>query len=276
MRILFKRYQSILIPLPLLILSVLILSLNKDRSWDVNPVQKIILELSAPVQWLITSSARGIQSVWENYINLVDLKRENFLLRERIRELQAINTKYLELSIANERLRQMMKFKEEHPFQMVAAEVIGEDVSWSSKTIIINKGSDDGIEKRMAVLTHEGVVGQVIQTSKRVSKVLLIIDRNSSIDVMVQRTRSRGILEGRRLDTCELKYISRNEDVREGDRIISSGIGGVYPKGVMVGFVKMVEKGKYGIFQRVIVSPSVDFSRIEEVFVVKGFPNKDL
>jgi rod shape-determining protein MreC len=103
-----------------------------------------------------------------------------------------------------------------------------------------------------------------------VAKVLLIIDHNSTIAVLIQRSRSRGILEGRTEDLCELKYVTRTGDVKKGDTVISSGLGGFYPKGILVGRVSKVEKRKYGIFQKVMVIPSVDFSRVEEVFIVTG------
>lgn len=248
----------------------MIISLNKQGPRGVNLFQRAVFEASAPIQWAITSSVRGIRSLVDHYVLLVNTKKENLALKKRIQELQAITTEYLEVTSANNRLRRHMKFKERFSFPMVAAEVIGEDVSGWSKTILIDKGRRDGIETGMAVLTSEGVVGQVIQASNSVAKVLLIIDHNSNIAVLIQRSRTRGILEGRAEDLCELKYVTRTGDVEEGDRVVSSGLGSIYPKGILVGKVKKVEKRKYGIFQRVMVIPSVDFSLIEEVFIVTG------
>lgn len=270
MRTFLRRYQTLWFSVCFIFISLLIVSFNKNGPQGINLFQRVVLEASAPIQWVITSSIRGIRSLFDHYIFLVNVKKENLALKERIQELQAITTEYLEVSSANERLRRNMMFKERFSFPMVAAEVIGGDVSEWKKTILINKGKGNGIEKGMAVLTSEGVVGQVIQASNSVAKVLLIIDHNSTIAVLIQRSRSRGILEGRTEDLCELKYVTRTGDVKEGDTVISSGLGGFYPKGILVGRVSKVEKRKYGIFQKVMVIPSVDFSRVEEVFIVTG------
>ncbi len=270
MRTFLRRYQTLWFSVCFIFISLLIVSFNKNDPQGISLFQRVVLEASAPIQWVITSSIRGIRSLFDHYIFLVNVKKENLTLKERIQELQAITTEYLEVSSANERLRRNMMFKERFSFPMVAAEVIGGDVSEWKKTILINKGKGNGIEKGMAVLTSEGVVGQVIQASNSVAKVLLIIDHNSTIAVLIQRSRSRGILEGRTEDLCELKYVTRTGDVQKGDTVISSGLGGFYPKGILVGRVSKVEKRKYGIFQKVMVIPSVDFSRVEEVFIVTG------
>lgn len=268
MRTFLIRHQTLSLSVCFIIVSLLILSFNKTGPSGVNLFQRVVFEASAPIQWMITSSIKGIRSLFDHYIFLVNIKKENLALKKRIQELQTFTTEYLEVSSANERLRRHMKFKERFSFPMVAAEVIGEDVSRWKKTIVIDKGRKDGIEKGMAVLTSEGVVGQVIQASENVAKALLIIDHTSAIAVLIQRSRSRGILEGRSENLCELVYVSRTEDVQVGDVVISSGLGGIYPKGILVGKVSKVVKRKYGIFQKVMVIPSVDFSRIEEVFIV--------
>jgi rod shape-determining protein MreC len=120
----------------------------------------------------------------------------------------------------------------------------------------------------MAVVSAAGVVGRLIGVTSHYAKVLLILDRNSSVDALVQRSRSRGILVGLGDGRCSLRYVQRNDDVQVGDQVITSGMGGVFPKGILLGQVEKVQRGDAGLFQTVDVTPVVDFSRLEEVLVV--------
>jgi rod shape-determining protein MreC len=150
----------------------------------------------------------------------------------------------------------------------IPAEVVGEDPSSWFRTIIINKGSEDQIARGMGVVTEEGIVGQVSKVSAKLAQVLLIVDYSSNVDTLLRRTRAKGILEGKAEGICQLKYLSRLEDVKVGDEVVTSGIGGIFPKGLVVGVVKSVEKKSYGMFQKVLVTPKVDFGKLEEVLVL--------
>jgi rod shape-determining protein MreC len=151
---------------------------------------------------------------------------------------------------------------------MISAEVIAYSPSAWFRTIVINKGLRDGVKKDMPVVTWEGVVGKVMRTSPGSSIILLVIDRNSSIDVLVQRTRARGIVEGDGGSRCQLQHVPRTDDIEAGDHLITSGLGGIFPKGLSMGDVVRVERKEYGLFQEVEVRPSADFSRLEEVMVI--------
>ena len=133
---------------------------------------------------------------------------------------------------------------------------------------MLDKGISDGVRKGMAVVTPLGVVGQVVAVTARTAKVLLLTDANSGIDVLVQRTRSRGIVSGSLENGVVLKYVKRSEDIQEGDRLITSGTDGVFPKGMMVGTVIKVSKQHIGLFQSIEVLPAVQAARVEEVLVV--------
>jgi rod shape-determining protein MreC len=137
---------------------------------------------------------------------------------------------------------------------------------------LVNKGEKDGVTKDMAVATSEGVVGRVIEVSPDTAKVLLITDANSSLDVIIQRSRAHGIMEGKIDEVCILKYVQKNEDVQVGDIVITSGLGGIFPKGLVVGKVSQVDRKRPGIFQHIEVSPAVDLSRIEEVLILEERP----
>jgi len=120
----------------------------------------------------------------------------------------------------------------------------------------------------MVVVGAAGLVGYVINTSRDVSKVLLITDHNSSVPAICQASRARGVVQGKTGELCDLNYVSRQEGVHPGERVITSGLGGRYPKGLIVGTVTRIEKKPYGVFQKVDVTPAVDFRKLEEVFVI--------
>ncbi|MBI4618722.1 MAG: rod shape-determining protein MreC [Desulfobacterales bacterium] len=266
----FRRYRVIVITASLCIVAILLISLNIKERKKPHLFEKIIFEVSSPFQKTIQSTVKAVKTLWGNYIFLVNLKKENTALSKTINALKEDNLRLKEAVIANVRLRKLLLFKEAFRSPMIPAEVISEDPSSWFKTIILDKGSKDGIEKKMAVVTSGGMVGRVIEVSRSVSKVLLLVDHSSALDAMVQRTRAKGILEGRVNQTCQLKYVSRADDVRIGDDIISSGLGGIFPKGLLLGRVSKIKKEGSGLFQYVEVTPSVDFAKLEEVFIVVG------
>ena len=147
-------------------------------------------------------------------------------------------------------------------------EVIGRDPSSWFKSVTINKGERHGVKKGMAVTSPEGVVGQVLKTAPHYATVLLITDYNSAIDTLIQRTRAKAIVEGKEENRCQLKYLLRTEEVVVGDVVITSGLGGVFPKGLMVGEIMTVEKKGHGVFQHAELVPSVDLTKLEEVFII--------
>jgi rod shape-determining protein MreC len=159
---------------------------------------------------------------------------------------------------------------------MLAAEVIGRDPSSWFKTIIVNKGMEDGVQEGVPVVVPEGVVGLVVEVASNYSKVLLIIDQNSAVDGLVQRTRSRGVIQGNPSGECIFKYVLRKHEVILGDTVVSSGMDGVFPKGLRIGRVSEIIKLNAGIFQEIIVTPYVDFEKLEEVLIIAQSPIQDL
>jgi rod shape-determining protein MreC len=154
------------------------------------------------------------------------------------------------------------------------ARIIGRDPLPFSGTVTINKGERDGIAKNMAVLSPFGVVGQIMAISGHAARVLLITDHNSGVDAVVQRSRARGIVEGGIDGGCLMKYVKRGEDVDVGDRIVTSGLDGIFPKGIIIGNVTRVTRGVRGLLQVAEVTPSVPLDRIEEVLVVRARPEE--
>jgi rod shape-determining protein MreC len=226
------------------------------------------MEILYPFQRVYYGSVRSIRDVAQKYILLVRIREENERLRGIVVELERKNAELAEMAVANERLREFLNFKKQIPKPTLPAELIGEDASSWFRTITINKGSRDGVRKGMVVVAAAGLVGHVIHASRDVSRVLLITDYNSSVDVICQASRARGIVQGKKGELCDLNYVSRRENVSRGERVVTSGLGGRFTKGLIIGHVTDVEKKPYGVFQKVEITPAVDFRKLEEVFVI--------
>lgn len=226
------------------------------------------MEAAAPLENIINSSMGGISGIWRRYIFFVGLEEENRKLRGEIVSLRGEINQYREMYLEGMRLKKLLNLKENISYHTVIAEIIGGSRSSVFKTILINRGTADGVKEGFPVLTSEGIIGRIVEASWNVSRVLLLIDNNSKVDALIQRSRAQGVLHGRGGEGCILKYVQRSEDVRVGDNVISSGLAGVFPKGLLLGVVKKVRKKKFGLFQEILVSPVVDLSRLEEALVI--------
>jgi rod shape-determining protein MreC len=198
--------------------------------------------------------------------------KENDDYKKALTFAQQENNQLQELKLTNVRLRNLLNFQKTATSQVLSAEVIGKDPSPWYQTVIIDKGKNEGVTRGMAVVIPEGIVGQVMDVSDKYSKVLLIIDPNSAVDALVQRTRARGIIKGESSGRCIFKYVLRQYDVGVGEKVVSSGLDGVFPKGIAVGRISRVIRRSAGIFQEVIVTPSVDFEKLEEILIVLNPP----
>ena len=230
--------------------------------------RELILETTAPLASMITVSFRDITGVWKRYIFLVGLEDENERLkRDNALLIKEIN-RYREDYLEGIRLQKLLAVKERTNHHTMAAMVIGRNQTSIIKTILINKGTSHGLRLDLPVIADQGVVGRIVETSAHVSRVLLLIDENSNIDALIQENRIQGILQGATSLGCSLKYVAKTETVNVGNIVISSGLSGLFPKGLLLGAVKNVEKTDSGLFQKIEVAPFVDFSRLEEVIVI--------
>jgi rod shape-determining protein MreC len=265
---LFRRYSKLTFVIFLLLFALVLMSLRVKQRKGVDFFDALLMELVSPFQKASTFVIKTVNGVFQNYIILIHLRRENVMLKHEIAELQRENFQMKEMAYANERLRRLLAFREKISSSVIAAEVIGQDPSSWFKSVTLNKGERDGVRKGMAVISPEGVVGQILKTSPYHSIVLLITDYNSAIDALVQRTRAKAIVEGKGENRCQLKYLLRSDDVMVGDVVVTSGLGGNFPKGVTVGEIRRVDKKEYGIFQYAELVPSVDLTKLEEVLVI--------
>ena len=264
-----KKYLLVLLTGLGVLAALIFFSLNVPRNREANSIERTVLTLLAPVIRPASGISRNIEDIWDGYVRLVDIQRENVRLRDDIRSL---NTRVLEANealLANQRLVRLLDMKKAIQPATVAASVVGEDAAPWFRTLVVNRGSSSSIRQGMAVVAADGVVGQTVKVAGETSRVLLLTDHSSGISATIQRSRARGVVKGKGEMLCSLEFTTREEDVKIGDLVITSGIGGVFPRGVPIGEVTMVKRGEYGIFQTVSIRPSVNLAHLEEVLIVQ-------
>ena len=264
-----KTWRKLVVASLLLLFSSLIWISNAKEEKDRNFIDRTVVTLTAPFESVVGAGIRGVKHVWYGYFYFVGLEQANDQLRLENDQLRGQLAYDWEVQDENDRLRKMLSFEKETPAKLVIAKVIAASGDSFSKSIRINVGSRAGIARNMAVVTPGGVLGRVSEVSPWYSDVQLLTDGRSALPVRIQRTRAQGVLEGLSQGVCQLKYVSRAEDVQPGDVVITSGLDGLLPRGLVVGTVLNVEKKEFGVLQEVLVTPAVDFRRPpEEVLVV--------
>lgn len=248
-----------------------LLSINVERNSDSTPwFLKPFSLITSSVQSAYSSFSSGIRGTTSLYLNLVGIKTRNRTLTDENARLRAKLGELEELRLENQRLYTMLDFRQKTTMKLLAAKVIGRDLIPDHSTVTINRGLKQGLAPHMAVITSGGAVGYVIQPERATSKILLLTDRYASIDAIVQRSRARGLIEGRNKNTSRLNlnYLQRRDNVQEGDLIVTSGLDNIFPKGFPIGTVTKVDRSRYGISPSVEVQPAIDPFNLEEVFIV--------
>ncbi|MFW5811201.1 MAG: rod shape-determining protein MreC [Thermodesulfobacteriota bacterium] len=245
---------------------------HHDSSFGTEPYA---ISVAGPFQNIFSYLIGKIENVWYGYFFLVSAAEENQYLRRALGQAVEKAGRCDELLLSNRRLRRLLDFKDRIDNRVVAAEVIARDPSPWFKSIVINKGKAEGVKVSLPVVIPEGVVGIVTDVSAHYAKVLMLIDRNSAMDALVQRTRARGMIKGAADNLCTFEYVLRRHDVIVGDIIVSSGLDGVFPKGLRVGRVSNIVKQSSGIFQEITVTPFADFETLEEVLVILNPPTAE-
>jgi rod shape-determining protein MreC len=242
-------------------------------------LQGVFQEVGSPIGWVLSWPLRAAASVqdgtaelWSGFTELRGVRDENKELRKELEHLKGQNSQLREAASATERLTALLEFKKQADLSMVAAQVIGRDTGNWYRTIILNKGESDGFQSDMGVITSEGVVGRIVKTTAATSVVLLVTDPNNAIAGLVQRTRDEGIVEGTTIGLARMKYIPLLSNARAGDRVVTSGLVGGFPRGLAIGTITRIDKDEGALFQFAEMVPEVDVNRVEEVLVIQS-PN---
>ncbi|WP_321372317.1 rod shape-determining protein MreC [uncultured Desulfuromusa sp.] len=269
MRELLGRYRFLFLAIVLFLATVLLYSYNLRQKTATTFFERAVLTFAAPFQTGIDGIADTVTSTWKNYLWLVDARQRNIDLEKENLELRSQLQQVEEISLQNKRLRKLLAFVDELDRSALPAQVIGEDGSNWARTIIIDKGTRAGLHTGFPVVASSGVVGRVIKTAPDSSRVLLVSDASSAIAALIQRTRTRGVVRGQG-EKLSIEYALRDTDIQVGDLLVTSGMGGVFPKGLPLGLVESVTKDQFGLFQKVTAIPTTDLSHLEEVMVIVG------
>ncbi|OQB16043.1 MAG: Cell shape-determining protein MreC precursor [Firmicutes bacterium ADurb.Bin193] len=260
----------------LLVITVLILvmaALYTAERQSVTFGEDLVASVITPVQSLATAASQTVIRFAGYFGDIDRLRTENERMQNEINELSDTVRTLEQYRLENERLREMLNLKDNaKEYNLVASRVIAKDPGGWFNSFTIDKGTSDGLAYRMPVITSAGLVGHIYEIGSDWAKVITIIDSGSSVGATVARTRDVAVVEsdialsGEGL--CKMTYLSKSSTVITGDIIETSGLGGIYPKGLLIGKVREIRSETAGISQYAIIEPAVDFGRISEVFVI--------
>jgi rod shape-determining protein MreC len=268
---LIRRYRELILVAALLLVPLGVYVAHAKAPVERSRVDRIVLAVTAPLERLLSWSITGSMRAWAGYVALRGSHQQALALHHEVTALQIENERLRQQQLENDRLRRLLALTEATPARrFTSARVIGVGMAPAGfQTLTLDRGSDDGLARMMPVVMADGVVGRVRTVTGHTAEVLLVIDRNSSIAVRVERTRARAnVRGGGKPGAARLDYALRSEDMIEGDRLVTSGTDGIFPRGILVGTVTRIDRKAHGLFQLADVIPAVDPTRVEEVLVI--------
>lgn len=263
-----KRNRIILVVLILLSVFMLTIYYRYGSQSILFQARRVTLSVVSPIQKGVAYLIEPFQAGWKNISEFGSLRRKNARLKEKVQDLRKQVLELEEEKIENERLRNLLGFKKKYKSRTVLAQVIGRSITPWETNIIIDKGSDDGVKENSPVVVSEGLVGQVVELTSHASQVQLIIDQKSGVAAQILKTGDSGIVQGKMGRELELDFIAKEAKVKKGYKVITSGLGGVYPKGIYIGKVSSIRQEPYSLYKEVKLESRVDFDTLEEVLII--------
>jgi rod shape-determining protein MreC len=245
---------------------IVLISAQVSTNRGVPLLEEVTFGAFAEVQRIASTAIGGMRTSWADYVALQEVRSENARLREEVARLRVGLQQERALAQRARSLEEMLELRANVELATVAATVIAGGASPDFRTITIDKGVADRLRTNMAVIVPGGVVGRIVTPTRRASKVQLLIDRNAAAGALIERSRAHGVVEGTG-GGLRMNYVSGQADVQVGDTVVTSGIDGIYPKGLVIGQIESVERGSAG-FGTIVVRPVVDSSSVEAVLVV--------
>jgi rod shape-determining protein MreC len=252
----------------LLLLGLHLLSNGVRPEARANKPSLVLIETVKPLLVVESQMADEASDFLHNYFDLVGVRQENLRLKERLAQLEGQQRRMVELEAENHHLADLLELRDALGTTAIAANVIGSDAIGLSRTLMLSEGDRQGLRRDMAVISINGVVGKLIAVSHDAARMLLISDHNSALEAFDQRSRARGIVAGIVEDGLAMKYVDRSEDIKSGDMIVTSGLDGIFPRGLLVGTVARVSQEGPGLFLNIEVKAAVDFHELEQVMIL--------
>ena len=262
-----SRHRSLVLLATVVLAQVLLLAMQIKRGDQVRLIRVWAVSVITPAQRAVSWSISKVQSGWRNYIGLRGSAQENASLREELNRLKLRNTELESRAAEADRLAALLGFRGSHPdVPMVVARVIGAAAAGASKTIYINRGEADGLRRNMGVITPEGVVGKVIDVYSDTAQVQLLTDKESGVGALLASSRTQSPVGGIGGPMLMMKYITNDEKVPIGERVMTSGLDRIFPKDLPVGTVASTKPGNP--FQEIRIRPAARLDQLEEVIVL--------
>jgi rod shape-determining protein MreC len=246
---------------------VILISTQVTTKRGVPMLEAAVFGVFSEVQRGANTVTSGVQTRWQNYFALQQVREENEQLKRQLGSLQVRLQEERGLAEESQSLQKLLDLKTNTQLSTTGANVIAGGASPEFRTVTIDKGAGNGLRSDMAVIAPAGVVGRVIQPSTRASKVQLLIDRNAAAGALIERTRAQGVVVGTGSDELRMDYVAGSADLKVGDIVVTSGIDGIYPKGFVIGQIQSVKRGA-GEFSAIVIKPAVDFTSLEAVLIV--------
>jgi len=267
----FDRHRNISLLAALCIFSFSIFALSARQKNHLTPLEQGALAALAPFQKVLNWGADKVFDAWDGYILLFKVRQENELLRQRLKQMTMENHMLSEKLLEYGRMEQLFNAAHHQMAGLTLARVIGRDSSGFARLITIDKGASDGIKEKMPVLTHQGLVGRIIRVSRNAAKVMLITDVRSAVDALSQDSRDGMVAAGANSQMLTVRYLKVDSGAKEGEKVVSSGLGGIYPKGLVIGLLAGITREKEDLFVTARITPLASLDRLEEVLVMKEF-----
>jgi rod shape-determining protein MreC len=263
---LFKPHPLFVL-IPLLIGQLALLSLQIKDSEGSTLLKRTTLQILSPLLLGASSLEKGIRYVWNEYIDVREVRNENEALKEKIQNLTLEAENNIALLRQARQWQTLLELRNRLPFQTKTAHIVGRSPSFLSFTLMIDLGTENGIQKDDPVIHVEGIIGRVINVFSKTAEVHVILDTDAAAGILLPRSQLQGVANGTGTSLLRLNYILNQEDVQIGDVVLTSGLDNIYPKDLTVGRVLRVRQGE-SVFKEIDVFPSVDFNRLETVLVL--------
>ena len=266
---LLARYRRAAILTSALVLSFLLMTLQvRHETAVVTFTRQTLLFVVSPFIKVTAATIQGVTGVWRDYVDLRAVREENRRLQFEATTLKRRLEQLQDQAMETQRLERLLAMRQASQAEFLTARVVGKDATNWFKTVLLDRGSLEGIRRNQPALAPDGLVGRVVEVTLTSAKVQLLTDPVSAVGGLIQRTRVTGIVSGNLGAGARVSYLPLMADVAVGDEVVTSGMGGVFPKGILIGRITSVERNSGALFQEATLQPAVDLSRLEEIFIL--------
>ena len=273
---LLARYRRAVILTTALVLSFLLMTLQvRHETAVVTFTRQALLFVVSPFIKVTSATIQGVTATWRDYVDLRALREENKRLQLETTTLKRRLEQLQDQALETQRLERLLAMRQASRAEFLTARVVGKDATNWFKTILLDRGSADGIRRNQPVLAPDGLVGRVVEITPSSARVQLLTDPVSAVGGLIQRTRVTGIVSGNLGAGARVRYLPLMADVAVGDEVVTSGMGGVFPKGILIGRITSVERKSGALFQEATLQSAVDLSRLEEVLILTNLDGRE-